>query len=502
MTRLSPLGKTLRPAFTALALMLFLITGQVWAGPPLPVVTVTSADQAADEAGQDIATFTVTLDQISSQALSVNLAITGSATRNVDYDLPGILGGAPLAIIIPANTSSVSFTVTPRLDNSVEGPESVVVALQTGTDYDLGMASTVQLSIADDVPEITLTRVGDGAMAELGQVSSSFRVERSNNGDISRAITVNIDIAGTATRNVDYSSPGVFGGAPLAVSIAGGDFDATFVLTPNVDNLVEGSETVTVALQPSAAVYTVGTQLPIDFTIADDVPEVNLTLIDGVMAEQDQDPGSFRVTRSNNGDISRAITVNIEVTGTATRGVDYNSGSIFGGAPLAVSIAANELEVITTLTPVADGPDNEDDETISVTLQPGANYTVGSNTSAMLTLADLIDALFADSFEDPVSGKICALGKSLDQSRFFDQGASVLDLNTGLTWSKCGPTKSYQWDLDECAEIPSPLNISVTDQLLLFNEGFIGDNAGFSDWRRPNAAEQTTLSSRCQNLVR
>ena len=121
-----------------------------------------------------------------------------------------------------------------------------------------------------------------------------------------------------------------------------------------MDNTVEGTETIAVTLQPNASVYVVGAQTQADFAIADDVPEVNLTLIDGEMAELGLDEGSFQVTRSNNGNIAQAITVNIAVTGTATRGVDYTDPGVFGGAPLAVSIPGNQLQATFTITPRVD----------------------------------------------------------------------------------------------------------------------------------------------------
>ncbi|MEM1092512.1 MAG: Calx-beta domain-containing protein, partial [Pseudomonadota bacterium] len=355
-----------------------------------PIVSITSADPTADEAGPDVATFTVTRSVISAQPLTVNIALSGSAVRLADYQITNLLGGSPFAVSIPANQTSLTVTITPDPDNIVEDTEDVVVSLQPGSGYQIdGVDDEVTLTIADDVAEVNLFVV-DAAMDEQGQVPGRFRVTRSPNGDTTATLTVDIDITGTATRNVDYQTDGVIGGNPLAVTIGSNELETIVLLTPRLDSFVEGTETVQATLVPDPTSYTVGADTQADLTLADSVPEVNLSLVEGAMDEAGPVTGRFRVTRTNAGNPTAALTVNIDITGTAQRNVDYNLGSIFAGSPLAVQIPANVNEAEFVLTP---RPDNivEGVEDVQITLQPDPSlYTVGAQTQADFTLADSV----------------------------------------------------------------------------------------------------------------
>ncbi len=460
----------------------------------VPEVNLTLIDGDASELGRDPGSFMVSRSSNGNLAapISVNIDVTGTATRNADYAIPGLFGGAPFGVTIPANQLTATITLTPFTDNIVEGNETITVTLQpNATVYTEGAANSALITIADDVAEVNLTLV-DGNAAEQGLDPGSFMVSRSSNGNLAAPISVNLDITGTATRNADYSSPGVFGGAPFGVTIPANQLTATITLTPFADNIIEGDETITVTLQPNVTVYTEGAASSALITIADDVAEVNLTLVDGNAAEQDLDPGSFMVTRSNNGNIAAPISVNLDLTGTATRTLDYTTVGIFGGAPFAVTIPANQLMATFEITPRSDNPDDEGDETVEVTLQSGSTYTVGASTMATIVIADLIDFLFTDSFEATVI-KSCGIEKAIvaDPGRFFDQGSSVLDLLTGLQWAKCGIEGVFDWADGSCF-MTAALETSE-ERLQDFNAGYLGDNSGFQDWRFPMASEVQSL---------
>ena len=90
-------------------------------------------------------------------------------------------------------------------------------------------------------------------------------------------------------------------------------------------------------------------------------------------------PALFRVTRTD--DVSGPLTVPVSFSGTATKGVDY-----LAWENSAVFEAGSSTAYITAL-PVNDAL-QEGDETVIVTLQPGAGYTVGSTASATATIKD------------------------------------------------------------------------------------------------------------------
>ena len=74
----------------------------------------------------------------------------------------------------------------------------------------------------------------------------------------------------------------------------------------------------------------------------------------------------------------------MQPSGTATNGSDYSS---IGGSNFFVTIPANQTTATLTINPL---PDNrvEGSETVVLTIQPRAAYTIGTPSSATLTIAD------------------------------------------------------------------------------------------------------------------
>jgi len=107
---------------------------------------------------------------------------------------------------------------------------------------------------------------------------------------------------------------------------------------------------------------------------------VTVTATDANASEAGTDTGIFTITRSSE-NISTSLTVNYNVSGTATSGSDYNSiGS-------SVTIPALSTSATITVTPIDDATD-EPPETVIVTLSASSDYNVGAPGSATVTIAD------------------------------------------------------------------------------------------------------------------
>jgi hypothetical protein len=87
--------------------------------------------------------------------------------------------------------------------------------------------------------------------------------------------------------------------------------------------------------------------------------------------------GTLVVERT--GSTAAALTVNFTVGGTAMQGTDYSS------IGTSVSIPAGSTTANITVTPF-DDPDAEGPETVVVSLQAGAGYTVGSPSAQRVTI--------------------------------------------------------------------------------------------------------------------
>ena len=119
------------------------------------------------------------------------------------------------------------------------------------------------------------------------------------------------------------------------------------------------------------------------------LPTVNLVPGDEDVSEAGPNPGSFSVSRSNDGVITEALTVRIAVTGTAAFNQDYpNPGMAWiGGSHYQFTIPPDQLTASMIITPVQDGL-NEADETVIFTLVDQATYIVGPDAVAELTIVD------------------------------------------------------------------------------------------------------------------
>ncbi len=256
------------------------------------------------------------------------------------------------------------------------------------------------------ISEVNLT-LDDGSAAEALQNPGSFTVTRTNDGNIAQAITVWVAVSGSATIDTDYAHPDMVCCGPgneYLITILSNQLSRTITITPELDNIVEGPETFTVTLLDIGTTYTVGADIEASIQITDDVTEVILTLDDGDAAEAGQLPGSFTVTRTNQGNVAQAITVWVAVSGSATIDTDYAHPDMVCCGPgneYLITILGNQLSRTITITPVLDAFEDEGDETVVVTLLDiGQIYTVGVQLSATITIRDFQNLLFKNGFED------------------------------------------------------------------------------------------------------
>ena len=126
-----------------------------------PVVSISSTDLLAREAGLDPAAFTVTRTGSTTSALTVQYGVNGKAGAGADYVA---LSGT---ITIPAGASTALITVTPLDDALVESNETVIVTLLPGPGHNIGTASAATVKIAsDDAPATPAVVAPQGALSK------------------------------------------------------------------------------------------------------------------------------------------------------------------------------------------------------------------------------------------------------------------------------------------------------------------------------------------------
>lgn len=136
---------------------------------PTPVVTITANGPNASEPGTN-GQFTLTASPAPASAITVNLAVTGTATNGTDYSTI-----ANTVTIGTGGTASVNVNVVD--DAVVEGSESVIVTVQSDTGYTVGTPASATVTIADNdtggtVGPFTAEDIGSPTLAGSSSLAS------------------------------------------------------------------------------------------------------------------------------------------------------------------------------------------------------------------------------------------------------------------------------------------------------------------------------------------
>ncbi len=240
------------------------------------------------------------------------------------------------------------------------------------TDSSTGVGShfeTENFTLTVSPPPSVSIAVTPASVSEDGATNFSYTVTRSLN--ISSPTVVNLTLSGTATSGVDYT------GAPANITIPAGATTATFPIDPSVDGTVEADETVTFTVAAGTG-YTVGVPASATGTILnDDVPSATISVSPANVAE-DGAPNLVYTVTLNQASFS-ALSIGYTIGGTATNGTDYATIT----SPLVIPAGSTTGTI--TVNPTADAT-IETNETVTLTLNAGAGYTVGVPNAATGTI--------------------------------------------------------------------------------------------------------------------
>jgi len=136
--------------------------GEVWATPSSPfiagnVTLVATHSNAVENGTNNTGTFTVYRPAtLTNLPLTVNYAISGTASNGVDYQ--SISG----SVIIPTGASSNTITITPIMDSAFDSPNKWVMLTLAPGNYAIGSPSNDTVTIQDVAPSATNTFTGTG----------------------------------------------------------------------------------------------------------------------------------------------------------------------------------------------------------------------------------------------------------------------------------------------------------------------------------------------------
>ncbi|MDY7050016.1 MAG: Calx-beta domain-containing protein, partial [Microcystis panniformis WG22] len=201
----------------------------------LPNITLAVSPSSVTEDGTTNLVYTFTRSGVTTNALTVNYTLGGTATLNTDYTRTGTNNTVTFA----AGSSTAKVTIDPTADTTVEPNETVILTLAAGTGYTIGTTTAVTGTINnDDVSQLSINNI---TVVE-GQDSNAILTVTVNNPN-PQQISVNYTTAPVnATANVDYTSK------TGTITIAANTSTATISIPILNDNLNEANETFAINL--------------------------------------------------------------------------------------------------------------------------------------------------------------------------------------------------------------------------------------------------------------
>ncbi|WP_074238394.1 Calx-beta domain-containing protein [Chitinophaga niabensis] len=358
-----------------------IVDGNAASSTPLQVLTGTNAAEPGSNA-----TFTVKLAGVATSAWPVTVAYKVSnppagavgAISGLDYESFG-------TIVIPAGApGSVTVTLTVKDDDIIEPTEPLTFTILSGSATDGGgnafifppdpANDEIVITIADNDAttanqKLKVEKISDAAEPNT---PGSFKVSLPTGYTSSANTTLHYDMStGTATRNTDY--------AISTITLPANQNSVYLPVNVIDDKIIEGTETATLTLRPTAGTDGNGFNYDADgpaaaMDITDDdntADNRNLSVVTTTHAtEGSATPGRFTIQLPNGVTTANALTVNYTIGGSATSPADYPA---FTGTAI---IPAGSGQVDVDLTPIDDNV-IEATETVILTIISGSD---GTNT--------------------------------------------------------------------------------------------------------------------------
>jgi hypothetical protein len=319
---------------------------RVWINQNLTPSVTLGIDSTTIAEAAGVATVTATLSAAHSQVVTVNLGTSGTATETDDFTISGN------QIAIPVGATSGSVTITAVQDAVDEPDETVIVDVTSITNAQEAGTQQVTATILDDdeavvVPDVTLS-LDNSSIPEADGVAT-FTATLSEVTTV--PVTIDLGISGTAAAT-DFTASGT------QIVVAAGATSGSITVTAVQDEIDESDETVIVDVTNVTGGTESGSQQQTTtITDDDDPPEPDVSLaVDNAEIAEAGGVATFVVTLSETTTV--AVTVDLEITGTAAAG-DYNAS----GTQIIVAPGATTGSITVT---AVDDTEDESNETVVV----------------------------------------------------------------------------------------------------------------------------------------
>ena len=143
----------LKPIYSLLAILVLFVVQSCESDDILPSVTLTSSDVNLSEANGTI-TVTATLNAPTDESVTIPLTFSGQATQTADYNVSSAV------ITLNEGSNEASITITGLQDAEVEGEETLIITLGSGSGFLTLEETVLQLFVQDD----DIDSDGDGVL--------------------------------------------------------------------------------------------------------------------------------------------------------------------------------------------------------------------------------------------------------------------------------------------------------------------------------------------------
>ncbi len=336
-----------------------------------PTAVALSVDIDSVDEGDAATTITVTATVQGAtrfaEAKTVTVTVTGSGGAGV-VGFTAAPASFNISVAAGAQTGTNTFVLTPSDDSADESDETVTVA---STLSGVTFTDATITVVDDDVPQASFAS-GTASVAEDGGTSN---VTVNLSPVPHQNLTVTYTLSGSAGRSSDYTISGVT--SSTGTVVVGTTGSAVIPVAVIDDSAVESAETVILTLTAGAG-YDVGSPSAHTLTITDNdsaaTPVVSVTagaaVVEGTAA-------SFTV--SANPSVTGTVALDYTVSQTGVFVSHTNRGS------QQVSLSGGTA---TITVPTVNDQRDEADGSVTVTLNNGTGYTVGTPSAATVTVTD------------------------------------------------------------------------------------------------------------------
>jgi hypothetical protein len=398
----------------------------------LPSITLAVNPSSVTENGEANLVYTFTRTGSTTNPLTVNYGITGTADAN---DYTGATPGASKTITFEVDSSTATLTIDPTVDTNVEGDETVILTLATGTDYTVGTTESVTGTITDEIiPDTTPPVITAGqsfSYAEnqaadftVGTVAATdnvgvtgFAISSGNDSgffSIDNSGVISLTTAGVASAANDFeTTPNSFTLGITATDAAGTTSTVTDVIV-SVTDVTEIIPDTTAPVITANQTFSYAENQAADFTVGTVVATDNVG-VTGFAIASGNDSGLFSIDNSG--------VISLTTAGVASAANDFettpNSFTLGVTATDAAGTTSTVTDVIVSVTDVNEiVPD-----TTAPVITAGQSFSYAENQAADFTVGTV-------AATDNVGVTGFAIASGNDSGFFSIDNSGVISLTT------------------------------------------------------------------------